>query len=75
VYGDHLDRYPATSLAEAASLGPEVVLAPSEPYPFAERHREELSMVAPVVFVDGQDLFWWGARTPEALVRLREALI
>jgi hypothetical protein len=24
-----------------------------------------------VVFVDGQDLFWWGVRTPAALARLR----
>jgi ABC-type Fe3+-hydroxamate transport system substrate-binding protein len=73
VYGDHADRYPATTLVEAASRRPDVVLAPSEPYPFAERHRGELSDVAPVVFVDGQDLFWWGTRTPAALGRLRHA--
>ncbi len=51
-----------------------MVLAPSEPYPFRERHVEELSSVAPVVLVDGQDLFWWGARTPDALTRLAAAL-
>ena len=27
----------------------------------------ELEQVAPVVFVDGQDLFWWGARTFDAI--------
>jgi hypothetical protein len=48
------------------------VLAPSEPYPFAERHRTQLEAVAPVVFVDGQDLFWWGSRTPAAVARLRQ---
>ena len=52
----------------------DIVLAPSEPYPFGERHIEELSAVAPVVLVDGQDLFWWGARTPAALDRLRQHL-
>jgi hypothetical protein len=27
-----------------------------------------------VVFVDGRDLFWWGARTPGAIERLRAVL-
>ncbi len=63
--------YPTTTIEEAAACTPDFVLAPSEPYPFSERHRDELEKVAPVVFVDGQDLFWWGARTPAALVRLR----
>jgi ABC-type hemin transport system substrate-binding protein len=68
------ERYPKTTLAEAAAGRPDVVLAPSEPYPFSERHRAELSSVAPVVFVDGQDLFWWGVRTPAALDRLGRAI-
>jgi hypothetical protein len=51
-----------------------VVLAPSEPYPFRERHVPLLAEVAPVVLVDGQDLFWWGVRTPAAAERLRRQL-
>jgi ABC-type Fe3+-hydroxamate transport system substrate-binding protein len=66
------DAYPTHTLADAAQRHPDVVLAPSEPYSFKERHREELETVAPVVFVDGQDLFWWGSRTPGALRRCRE---
>jgi ABC-type Fe3+-hydroxamate transport system substrate-binding protein len=66
------EPYPTMSLAEAAGCHPDVVLVPSEPYPFKERHRAELESVAPVVFVDGQDLFWWGVRTPAALRRLRK---
>jgi ABC-type Fe3+-hydroxamate transport system substrate-binding protein len=62
--------YPTVELADVAELRPDRVLAPSEPYPFGERHRRELEAVAPVTFVDGQDLFWWGARTPSALARL-----
>jgi hypothetical protein len=50
------------------------VLAPTEPYPFGPRHEAELRTVAPVTFVDGKDLFWWGVRTPDALERLGEAL-
>jgi ABC-type Fe3+-hydroxamate transport system substrate-binding protein len=67
-----VETYPTMTLNEAAALHPEVVLAPSEPYPFKERHRAELESVAPVTFVDGQDLFWWGSRTPAALARLQQ---
>jgi ABC-type Fe3+-hydroxamate transport system substrate-binding protein len=74
VFGDATARYPTVTLDEARAVAPDVVLAPSEPYPFRERHVEELSSVAPVVLVDGQDLFWWGARTPDAQRRLGEAL-
>lgn len=66
----HADRYPELDLDAARSAGATLVLAPSEPYEFTERHREELSSVAPVAFVDGRDLFWWGSRTPAALARL-----
>jgi ABC-type Fe3+-hydroxamate transport system substrate-binding protein len=62
--------YPEVSLDAVRALDPDVVLAPSEPYPFTERHRAELESVAPVHFVDGKDLFWWGARTAAAIVRL-----
>jgi ABC-type hemin transport system substrate-binding protein len=66
------DPYPLLEPAAARDLQPDVVLAPSEPYPFGERHRAELETVAPAVLVDGRDLFWWGSRTPAALSRLRD---
>jgi ABC-type Fe3+-hydroxamate transport system substrate-binding protein len=74
VFAGARDRYPTVTLEEARERRPDVVLAPSEPYPFAERHVPLLEEVAPVVLVDGQDLFWWGARTRAALARLRDAL-
>lgn len=70
VFADHPDRYPTVELVEAAARWPDVVIAPDEPYPFGERHRAELEQIGPVVFVDGKDLVWWGARTPAALRRL-----
>ncbi len=66
--------YPETDLDLARGRGPDVVLAPSEPYPFSERQRVELETVAPMTLVDGQDLFWWGERTRSALIRLSETL-
>jgi hypothetical protein len=50
------------------------VVAPDEPFPFGERHRRELEVLAPTVFVDGRDLFWWGARSGEAGAGLERAL-
>lgn len=74
VFAEENVRYPETSLEEASGRRPDVVVAPSEPYPFGERHRPELETVAPVVLVDGQDLFWWGTRTPAAIERLAARL-
>lgn len=74
VYADSVERYPELDFRTIATRDVDVVLAPSEPYPFDERHRAVLESVAPVVFVDGKDLFWWGVRTPFALRRLTDAL-
>lgn len=74
LFADAVDRYPTVTLDEVRARRPDVVLAPSEPYPFAERHVPLFADVAPVVLVDGQDLFWWGARTPAAIARLRARL-
>ena len=74
VFADADDRYPTVTLEQARARRPDVVLAPSEPYPFRERHIPLLEEVAPVVLVNGQDLFWWGVRTSAAAERLRRQL-
>jgi ABC-type hemin transport system substrate-binding protein len=68
-------RYPEVDLLQLAA-GPaiDVVLVPSEPYAFSDAHLQELAAVASPVRVDGQDLFWWGARTAAARHRLADAL-
>ncbi len=69
------DRYPTVELAELPA--PDVVLVPSEPYAFRDEHVAELAAAFPdadVRRVDGQDLFWWGIRTPGAIARLAEAV-
>lgn len=75
VMADAAQDYPEVDLDEVMSRQPDVVLVPSEPYGFSDDHLGELSVVAPCVRVDGQDLFWWGARTPHAHQRLRDVLI
>lgn len=53
------------------------MLVPSEPYEFTAAHLEELAAAVPhasIARIDGQDLFWWGVRTPAAFGRLSVAL-
>ena len=74
VFADADERYPEVALRDVAARAPDVVLLPSEPYAFAERHAAEVRESVPgarTAFVDGRDLFWWGIRTPAAAVRLR----
>jgi ABC-type hemin transport system substrate-binding protein len=69
--------YPVVELDAVAGTRPDVVLVPSEPYDFDERHLEALRHAlpdVPVVRVDGRDLFWWGVRTPAALERIARCL-
>ena len=70
---DDPSDYPVVELDAIASLRPELALVPSEPYEFTEAHLDELRgalVDTEIVRVDGQDLFWWGVRTPGAIARL-----
>jgi ABC-type Fe3+-hydroxamate transport system substrate-binding protein len=71
-YAGAPDRYPEVAFDDVVAKRVDLVVAPSEPYPFGPRHVAELEAVAPVVLVDGRDLFWWGVRTPAAQRRLGE---
>lgn len=66
-------RYPALLPEELADGG--VILLSSEPYPFKERHREELVRrgvrADQIFFIDGELCSWHGARLVEALPALR----
>lgn len=64
VFGDQ-DRYPEVSLEELAAADPEWILLSSEPFPFREKHLEELSGVCPnaeIRLVDGEMFSWYGSR-------------
>lgn len=74
VFADAAADYPVVELGGVRDQHPDVVLVPSEPYDFTHEHVAELEAIAPVVRVDGQDLFWWGARTPAALARLHATI-
>ena len=68
-------RYYAVTLADAAACRPEVVLLPSEPYPFTAKHLPEIMAFGemPAVrhgrvhLVDGQWITWYGPRIAPSL--------
>jgi ABC-type Fe3+-hydroxamate transport system substrate-binding protein len=75
--GERDTRYPRVTLDEVVARDPAVVLLPDEPHEFGEADAEVFRRALPkraVRFVDGKDLFWHGARTVEALGRLRALL-
>ena len=77
VTADLAEPYPTVELEDIAAIRPDLVLVPSEPYVFTAEHLDELAAAIPgatIVRIDGQDLFWWGARTPGAIERLGAAI-
>lgn len=75
--GDRDTRYPRVSLDEVVAQKPELVLLPDEPHPFTEADADVFrSLDIPaakrgaIVFCDGKDLMWYGARSLEGIERL-----
>src|SRR5205085_11425901 len=71
-------RYPRVTDAEVVAQAPDGVLLPSEPHPFTESDAAQFrAMAIPaarpggVVFVDGKDLCWYGARSVDGIARVR----
>jgi ABC-type Fe3+-hydroxamate transport system substrate-binding protein len=59
------DRYPETNLEELLKKNCELLLLSSEPFPFKEKHIEELKSQLPgvkIVLVDGEMFGWYGSR-------------
>lgn len=64
VFGDLL-RYPEISIEMIKESGCEYLLLSSEPFPFSEKHIEELQPLLPgikLVLVDGEMFSWYGSR-------------
>ncbi len=62
---NHQIRYPEIEKNELIKLNPEYILLSSEPYPFKEKHAEELSEFLPnakIILVDGELFSWYGSR-------------
>jgi ABC-type Fe3+-hydroxamate transport system substrate-binding protein len=60
-----LVRYPELTNKEIVKLNPELVLLSSEPYPFKEKHIDELQQLLPdakIMLTDGEMFSWYGSR-------------
>lgn len=72
-----LERYPELSMEQIKGLKPDVIFLSSEPYPFKDKHVQEMKGLFPdskVTIVDGELFSWYGSRllkTPGYLKFLR----
>jgi ABC-type hemin transport system substrate-binding protein len=80
IFREKAERYFATTLEDVAALAPEVVLLPSEPYPFTTKHFAHLQPLADTpagraghfYCIDGMALCWYGPRIADGLEQLSQ---
>ncbi|GAA3964686.1 helical backbone metal receptor [Pedobacter ginsengiterrae] len=64
------ERYPEITLKKLEALNPHLILLSSEPYPFKEKHIEEIQEALPeakIMLVDGEMFSWYGSRLVKAV--------
>jgi len=72
VFAGRAERYPEIEPEDLESASPDVVLLGTEPYPFHNRHIEELAEATHLPserfqIADGEYLSWHGSRTPAGI--------
>lgn len=78
VFRERSDRYFTLTLEEVEALNPQVVVLPSEPYPFEQKHFIHLRTLANTpagrgghfYCIDGMALCWYGPRIAEGFEEL-----
>jgi ABC-type Fe3+-hydroxamate transport system substrate-binding protein len=58
-------RYPVVTIEDMKAGNCEIILLSSEPYPFKQKHVEELQALLPetrILLVDGELFSWYGSR-------------
>ena len=64
VFGEQ-NRYPSFTLEALKNRQPAIILLSSEPFPFKQKHMEELALIfpnTPIQLVDGEAFSWYGTR-------------
>jgi ABC-type Fe3+-hydroxamate transport system substrate-binding protein len=62
---EHLNRYPEITIEQLVAANPQAILLSSEPYPFKEKHIEELKPFfsnTKIILVEGEMFSWYGSR-------------
>lgn len=71
-------RYPEISVDEINALRPQLIFLSSEPFPFSEKHIEELKSQldyeAKIFIVDGEMFSWYGSRLAQTPTYLKKLL-
>jgi len=76
----HLNRYPEISISQLQTTNPRLLLLSSEPYPFQQKHIDELQQQLPnakIVLVDGEMFSWYGShllKSPSYFVKLGQRI-
>jgi ABC-type Fe3+-hydroxamate transport system substrate-binding protein len=76
----HLKRYPEVTIAQLKSANCELLFLSSEPFPFKQKHIEELRIFLPnakIILVDGEMFSWYGSRllyAPEYFIWLNKEI-
>jgi ABC-type Fe3+-hydroxamate transport system substrate-binding protein len=67
---DTKENYPVITFEQIKIINPQLILLSSEPYPFKEKHIEELKKCctdAQVILVDGEMFSWYGSRLTKSV--------
>jgi ABC-type Fe3+-hydroxamate transport system substrate-binding protein len=72
VFASMPERYPEIDALELAARDPDLVLLCTEPFPFADKHIDELVVLTGLAhqrfrIADGEYLSWHGSRTPDGI--------
>lgn len=65
----NLQRYPEISSERITELKPAIIFLSSEPFPFKQKHIDELKAILPaskIMLVDGEFFSWYGSRLVNA---------
>ena len=67
-------RYPIIAVDEIQQRKPDLILLSSEPYPFKQKHIDELQELCPnakILLCDGEYFSWYGSRLQNAFEYFR----
>jgi|ERR1035437_5592006 ABC-type Fe3+-hydroxamate transport system substrate-binding protein len=78
-FANHSKRYPEITIDDIQKAQPEIILLSSEPYPFKQKHIDELKQLhshSIIKLVDGELFSWYGSRlikSPEYFLQIIKA--
>jgi ABC-type Fe3+-hydroxamate transport system substrate-binding protein len=73
-----MSRYPEINVSQIKSAAPDLIFLSSEPFPFKEKHVDELQQICPdaeIQLVDGEMFSWYGSRLLQAPAYFKKLVI